>query len=180
MVHKEQQLKSAANTVGSTIKEEKMEQIKAGIEGVTKKGESIQKKAVLSEAMIEGIYSQAYQLYNIGKYEEAIELFKVLIMANPSTSKFAMGLAASFHMLKNYKDAIKTYTLLNVIDSNNPVPFYHASDCYVQLKDPLSALVVLKMAVKAAGEKPEFRLLKEKALMMINSLNEEVGEQYKT
>jgi len=173
----EKQVKQAATAIGANVKEKKLKDIKAGLEEITKKGGAIHNKSGLSDEMVEGIYSQAYVLYNTGKYKEASQIFQMLLMLGPTTPKFSMGLAACFHMLKDYAAAVKIYTILSLIDSKNPIPFYHASDCYLQMKDLLSAVMMLKMAVKASGEKPEFRLLKERSSMMIESLSKEIAEK---
>ncbi|CCB92069.1 type III secretion specific chlamydia chaperone 2 [Waddlia chondrophila 2032/99] len=127
----------------------------------------------LSDAMVEGLYSQAYRLYNTGKYKDASQLFRLLIMIDSSEAKFSMGLAACFHMMKEYSNAISTYSLCGIIDPGSPIPHYHASDCYIQMKDFLSAIISLEMAIKRAGEKPEYQSLKDRALMTIESLKKE-------
>ncbi|NGX43339.1 MAG: hypothetical protein K940chlam7_01634, partial [Chlamydiae bacterium] len=55
----------------------------------------------------------------------------------------------------------------------SPIPHYHASDCYIQMKDPISAIISLEMAVKRSGNKPEYKTLKDRAMMTIESLKEE-------
>ncbi len=127
----------------------------------------------LSDAMVEGLYSQAYRLYNTGKYKDASQLFRLLIMIDSSEAKFSMGLAACFHMMKEYNSAISTYALCGIIDPDSPIPHYHASDCYMQMKDPISAIISLEMAIKRAGEKPEYQSLKDRALMTIDNLKKE-------
>lgn len=131
----------------------------------------------LSDAMVEGLYSQAYRLYNTGKYKDASQLFRLLIMIDSSEAKFAMGLAACFHMMKEYTNAIGTYALCGIIDPDSPIPHYHASDCYIQMKDYLSAIISLEMAVKRAGKKPEYQSLKDRSLMTIESLKKEAKKQ---
>lgn len=128
----------------------------------------------LSDAMVEGLYSQAYRLYNTGKYKDASQLFRLLIMMDSTEAKFSMGLAACFHMMKEYENAVSTYALCGIIDPESPVPHYHASDCYIQMKDPISAIISLEMAIKRAGDHPEFQSLKDRALMSIESLKKEV------
>ena len=172
----EQEIKQAAATVGDVIAEKKQEEIAAAIKNVTRGPLSLQDNIGFSDAMVEGVYAQAYRLYNTGKYREAAQLFRTLIMIDPGASKFSMGLAACLHMAKDYAGAVKVYTLLNVIDAKNPVPFYHMSDCLIQMKDSLSALLMLKMAVKYAGEKPVYQVLKSRALLMIENLEKEIKD----
>ena len=126
--------------------------------------------------MVEGIYGQAYRLYNTGKYKEAAQIFRLLIMINSTEPKYAMGLAACFHLMKDYKSATNTYSLIGIIDPQNPIPFYHSSDCFMQMGDQASALVMLEMAIKRAGEKPEFRTLKDRAILTAESLKKELAK----
>ena len=96
-------------------------------------------------------------------------------MINATETKYAMGLAACFHMLKDYKTAADTYSIVGVIDPESPISFYHASDCFMQMGDSVSALVALEMAVKRAGEKPEFRTLKDRANLTLESLKKDIA-----
>ncbi len=131
----------------------------------------------MSDAMVEGVYGQAYRLYNTGKYKEASELFRLLIMMDSTQAKYTMGLAACFHMMKEYQAAVSTYTLCGVMDPESPVPFYHASDCYLEMKDITSSIVALEMAVKRAGIKGEYQALKDRALLTIESLKKEMNKE---
>lgn len=124
----------------------------------------------LSPSYLENIYAQAYRLYNTGKYAEAVHLFRILIMFNALEPKYMLGLAACFHMLKEYALATQTYTMCSVLDPQNPHPHYHSSDCFVQMKDYLSAMLCLEMAIERAGERAEFAQLKERAQLSLKSL----------
>lgn len=128
----------------------------------------------LSDAVVEGIYAQAYRLYNTGKYAEATHLFRMLVMLNATEAKYILGLAACFHMLKEYQNAVQTYSMCAMLDPENPIPHYHASDCYVQMKDNLSAIIALDLAVQRAGEKAEYSKIKERALLTIESLKNQM------
>jgi len=105
--------------------------------------------------MVEGIYGQAYRLYQTGRYNDASQLFRLLIMINSTDPKFTLGLGACMHMLKDYKAAAGIYALCAVIDPDNPLPHYHASDCFLQMNDKPSALIALELAVKKAAERPD-------------------------
>src|SRR5262245_6805048 len=68
----------------------------------------------LDDVAMEGIYAQAYRLYNTGKYLEASQLFRILTMLNTTEPKYTLGLAACFHMVKEYKNAAQTYTMCGI------------------------------------------------------------------
>lgn len=131
----------------------------------------------LSSQLLEGIYAQAYRLYNTGKYVEASHLFRMLILMDPSESKYVLGLAACFHMLKEYKNAIQTYTMCAILDASTPLPHYHSSDCFIQMKDYLSAIVCLELAIKCAGARPEYAKLKERAMLSLESIKQQLQSE---
>jgi type III secretion system low calcium response chaperone LcrH/SycD len=128
----------------------------------------------INSNILENVYAQAYRLYNTGKYIEAAHLFRILIMMNVMEPKYLLGLAACFHMLKEYENAIQSYTMCSAIDAGNPIPHYHSSDCFIQMKDYLSALVCLEIAIDLAANKPEYAKMKERAQMSLASLKEQV------
>lgn len=134
----------------------------------------------LSDRQVEGLYAQAYNFYQTGRYKDSLQIFRLLIMLNPSEAKYVLGLGACMHMMKEYKDAIDSYTLCSVLDSETPIGYYHMSDCFLALKDSYSAIVALDMAIKRAGGKPEFQTLKDRAMMTMQNLQNEIKEQTKT
>lgn len=128
----------------------------------------------LSPNVLENLYAQAYRLYNTGKYVEATHLFRMLVMLNVMEPKYILGLAACFHMLKEYDNALQSYIVCSAIDPGNPIPHYHASDCLIQLKDYPSAMISLEMTVHLAGDKSEYAKMKERALLSLESVRLQV------
>jgi type III secretion system low calcium response chaperone LcrH/SycD len=176
MKSEQHQIKKAIGDLSETIGQEKNKDFQAVAAKAVLGGVMPKDVMGLSDAMIEGIYGQAYRLYNTGKYRDASQLFRLLIMLNSTESKYAMGLAACFHMLKEYKNAVSTYAICGVIDPENPISHYHASDCYIHMNDPMSALISLEMAIKRAKNKPEYQTLRDRALLTIESLKKEIAD----
>ena len=131
----------------------------------------------MSPEMVEGLYGQAYRLYNTGKYQDAAQMFRLLVMINASDPKYTLGLAACMHLMKDYKNAIEIYTICSILDAKSPIPLYHISDCYLQTHDKMSAMIALEMAVKRAGDKPEFQTLKDRSAMTAKSLRKDLEAQ---
>lgn len=176
MKSEQQQLKKATESVGEIVKENKTQETQNVMKKVIKSGAIPKEISGLSDAMIEGIYAQAYRLYNTGKYKDASQLFRLLIMLNSLESKYPMGLAACFHMMKEYKSAGDIYAIVAMLDPDNPVAYYHASDCFIQSGDPMSAIVALELAIEKAGDKPAFKTLKDRAVLTIESLRKDVNK----
>lgn len=172
-------LKGAKEDLKETMPDEKFmqgakEELKGIVKDFAKDSASAKEAMGLTDAMVEGIYGQAYRLYNTGKYKEASQLFRLLMMLNPKQPKYILGLAACFHMMKEFKNAVEIYTVCGIIDPQSPLPHYHSSDCYMQMKDPVSAIVALEMAVTRAGERAEYKILKDRALLTIENLKKEL------
>jgi type III secretion system low calcium response chaperone LcrH/SycD len=171
----QRQIKKATEELGIVLNKEKTKDFQNIAAKAVQQGVMPKDMLGLSDAMVEGIYGQAYRLYNTGKYKDACQLFRLLIMLNSTEPKYVMGLAACFHMLKEYKNAVSSYAMCGVIDPNNPIPHYHASDCYIHLNDPVSAVIALEMAIKRAGETPAYQMIKDRALLTVNSLKQELN-----
>lgn len=162
---------------------EKAETFKSGGEAIInnlfKNGMMPQDALNISPQQTENLYAQAYQYYNTGKYKEAQAIFSSLMFVNAYEPKYMFGHAACSHMLEKYEIAAKTYMQVGSIDSLNPIPYYHAADCYIKLEDNLSAIIALKLAVKRSEGKPEYELIKDRSLMTIKQLEEKGMEMKK-
>lgn len=131
----------------------------------------------IKDGQAEAMYAHAYQLYNNGKYADAQRIFTTLILLNVLEPKYLLGAAACAHMLGDLEHAANLYIKCGMFSDKDPVPYYHAADCYIQMKDPLSAIVALTMVIKKAGEKVEFSTLKDRAKIMIVTLEKELKEK---
>jgi len=170
----QEQIKIAAADLGTEVGKTAGPQVKAATDSVARKMQEARAKLGVSDAMMEALYGQAYNLYNTGNYKEAEKLFRTLMMMSAPEPRFTFGLGACLHMMKRYKDASKVYTMLALTDPNNPVPYYHAADCFIHQKDPLSTLMSLNMAIKYAGERPEYRVIRDRALLMREGISKEL------
>ena len=131
----------------------------------------------LTDEMVEGLYGQAYRLFNNGKYEEAAMLFRLLIMLDFSESKYHFGLASSVHMKGDYSMAAQLYLLAAISDRGNPTPYYHASDCFLNVDDKGAAYGALIKAIEDASDKPEYQMLKDRCQMSVEALKKELIEE---
>lgn len=176
---KDQDLKKALAEMDAKVTEESKETLGMLMERVLKQGMRPKTALNLSDEVMEGIYSHAYNMYNRGMYSEASHIFRLLIMLDPVEAKYLMGLGASLHMLKEYKDAAAMYLLCSAYDSENPLPHYHCADCFIKMDTPFDAVLELKDAIRKAGEKEEYAVLVERAQLMVESLTPEAEDQKK-
>jgi len=176
-----EQVKKAVETIGDHIqkKEKNEKNVTQLADDFFKNGHMPKDVLNLSDQQVEGLYAQAYNFYQTGRYQDAIQIFRLLIMLNASETKYILGLAACLHMMKDYKNAIDTYTMCSVLDPETPIPYYHMSDCFLCMKDPYSAIVALEMALKRAGNKPEYQMLKDRSEITMKILQSEAKENIK-
>lgn len=177
MKSEESQIRKAVEKLSEgKVFEESRDSMQKVFENILQKGMTPKAAMGVSDAQMDGYYALAYRLYNSGKFEQASSVFRLLVVLDSSDPKYALGLAACLHMLKAYADAAKIYTICSYLDPNNPIPQFHASDCYLQMRDSVSALLALELAVKRAGNKPEYQVLKDRALLTIDSIKKELKE----
>jgi type III secretion system low calcium response chaperone LcrH/SycD len=148
--------------------------LRAAYEGA-KKGIAPKQAVNLSEQSIESIYAKAYAFYNQGKYKEANFVFQALMLLDPTQPKHVLGCAACLHRMEFYDKAAELYLLCSSLDPENPLPHFHASDCYIKLKNPDLAAFELKNTIECAKDKSEFAIIKERALMTLETVQAEIA-----
>jgi len=149
--------------------------------GVDKLVENIFDKGMLPKDALgiqdgdtEALYAQAYQMYNMGKYQDARSVFASLTLVDQLDPRFLFGHAACSHMMEEYQAAADIYMHQAIISPEDPIPYYHAADCYLKLKDPFSAAVALKLVIKRSGSNPKFATIKERSEMTVKNLEKEI------
>lgn len=138
------------------------------------KGIEPKKMLSVGDDTVEGLYSQAYTLYNTGKYNEAQYLFVILMMLNPNEPKHVLGSAACLHRLGKYDKAAQIYVLASALDKDNPLPNFHAADCYIKMKALPLADMCLRNAIKSCGDKKEFSVVRDRATLMLKAVDDEI------
>lgn len=177
---KEEEMVEAVLNIGKEKNEDLKEGFSAVYDNLFQKGILPKDALGVGDENVDKIYRQAYQLYNMGKYEDASKLFSSLIMMDISTSKYIFGLAACGHMMKHYETAAENYMKCTMYEPDNPIPYYHASDCYIQNGDTVSAMVALSMVIRTAKDRPEYKVMKDRAQMTLDSLKKDANKKIKT
>lgn len=153
------------------------ETLKVLLEAVIKRGVMPRQALKLGDETMEAIYTQGYNLYNQGRYKEASYIFRLLTLLDFMTPKYILGMAASLHRLKKYKDAANLYLMCGALDPANPYPHFHSADCYLQINAVEIAILCLSMAISVAGDQPQHALLKQRATLLKQSLEQKAQER---
>lgn len=124
---------------------------------------------------LEMMYSFAVEYYKAGRYTDANNGFTYLQMQVPNDPRFSFGLAASYHKLKDYKLAIENYLTTARIDPQNPAPWAHAADCYIQMERPDLAVIMFAKAIEISGNNPAYAGLKKEAVLIKDTLDKQMA-----
>jgi type III secretion system low calcium response chaperone LcrH/SycD len=130
---------------------------------------------ITDEQMMQ-LYSYAYHLFSTAKYEEARELFKMMLNLDPLNTDFATALGVCHHRLKSYDNAITSYMLAAFLDEDNPVPLFYAYDCYMNLKQDIPACMMLSNVVARAADQTAYAQVKQDAQMRLEQLQAKILE----
>lgn len=123
-----------------------------------------------SDHQLEQVYDMGFKLYQSGNYKDAKAYFTLLTMGHIKEPRYMMARAATEHMLKEYYNAVVSYTIAAILDPDSPFPHYHASDCYMKMEDLMNACVALKMTIKRCGENPKFKSMKERCTALLEKV----------
>ncbi|MDP1836485.1 MAG: SycD/LcrH family type III secretion system chaperone [Chlamydiales bacterium] len=124
----------------------------------------------LPASALESYYKRAYQLYNSGQYQEAIKIFRVMTMLCPYEHKYVFALAACHHRAGEYVTALAAYQTSTQSDPTDPLPYYHAADCMINLGYVHAARESLKIAIENTKSNPRYDAIRDRASMALNKL----------
>lgn len=172
-------LQETLQRINPTSGKQAQDSIKHILENALKKGIMPKTALKLTDETMEAVYTQGYNLYGQGKYKEASHVFRLLMLLDFTTPKYVLGLAACAHRQRDYENAANLYVLCAALDPTNPLPHFHAADCYLQVKLPSIALFSLNAAIQAAGDQKQYALVKERATLMKKALSEQLDERAK-
>lgn len=122
------------------------------------------------DSVVEELYSLASVLFKNGKFLEAGEIFRHLLLLQPKSYPYALGFAACTEELKAYAIALKGYTLAALNDCKNPLPLFRAAECAHKLKNKEVEKDFLQRVVQVAGDEKRYSELKEKAALSLKGL----------
>lgn len=128
---------------------------------------------------IEYFYAQAYTMYNQGKYNEALYMFQILLLMDPGQIRHALGTAACLHRMGKYEAAGQIYLVAAPLDPENPLPYFHAADCYIKLHVNMMAEFHLTRCLELCGTKEQFAMIKDRASVMLEAVKAELVREEK-
>jgi type III secretion system low calcium response chaperone LcrH/SycD len=131
--------------------------------------EPLYKSLGITEELMEKYYALAYNLYNQGRYLDALAVFKNIFPKDGLNPRYAFGVAACYHQLKDYENAAVFYQMTTMLDLIDPIPAYHLYDCVIRMNNPLYATYALEMVMKRCKNDPMYQKLYEAAKLHLDS-----------
>lgn len=157
---------------GKELTESQKKLVEAGAKEIAQNNVAVSDAIGIDGPLIQHIYSVGYQMYNTGRFSQAAQVFRLLLFLDGLKLKYLMALGASHHMMKDHKNAADIYLACKNFFPNEPMPYYHAIDCYLQMNMPLVAFIVMTGCIAACGDKPEYKNLKYRVEVMLKGLIE--------
>ncbi|MBF0318680.1 MAG: SycD/LcrH family type III secretion system chaperone [Nitrospirae bacterium] len=156
------ELKGKLKQVETTLRS-----INALFPGVT----TFQQKNGMSDDQMEAMYAIAYNLYQSGKYDEAVKVFLVLAINNPFLPKYWKGMGASLQMSKKYCPAVYAYTTAGSLDVKDPEVYLHLSECTIALGRKEESISTLKTAIEKSAANPAYEHIATRAQALLSTID---------
>lgn len=133
-------------------------------------GKPLYEAAGWNAEQVQSLYTTAYHHYTSGSFQEALEIFKILLVMNSMDNRVWLGFGASAQMLKKHEEALKAYGYASLLDPMNPKPFFHAMECHIALKNFEEAKTAGEYVVGVTTDKPEHAKLLARTQLLLKAI----------
>lgn len=128
----------------------------------TRAKEEVESFGGLGSDGLDTLHSFAFEFYQNAKYAEAASFFTVLTSLDMLCYDYWMGLGASQMMNGEFQEALTAYGIASTLKQDDPMPHFHAAECYQAQGLTSDALRALEMAEDFCGDKGKDIPLKER------------------
>jgi type III secretion system low calcium response chaperone LcrH/SycD len=120
------------------------EKIAEGIRSLVRDKATLKQIKGVTNDELEAVYSLAFGYYRTGKYDDALKLFKFLVLFDHLNAKFWLGLGAVQQVLKDFQGAVASYGYCSFLKLDDPRPQLHAAECFLAMGDKRNAASALE------------------------------------
>ncbi len=114
------------------------------------------------------LYTVGYGLYETGDYPQAKRIFHQLVLAKPLQSEYWFGMGSCLQMEKSFTEALSAWAMCALLDGQNPLPHFHAGECYYSLGDIEEGKKAMNLFLQIADESPQLAEEIERARVMLD------------
>jgi type III secretion system low calcium response chaperone LcrH/SycD len=133
-------------------------------------GRTFRDCTALTPENMEAFYYVAYNQYNAGQFEESEKIFRLLAVLNHFEVKYWRGLAASLENQKKYKEAVRAYGFLALLDMQDAEAPFLAARCFLAVGQTEEAKSGLQIAIANSEGKPDRQEIKAQAEQILAAL----------
>ena len=94
----------------------------------------IKKYYGITDDGLEAIYNIGYEMYNHKKYENAADVFSLLTVLEPNSTKYLSACASAQYMAENYIGALTFFKISMLNGDYNPKTLIRMSECSIKLE----------------------------------------------
>jgi type III secretion system low calcium response chaperone LcrH/SycD len=99
-------------------------------------------------------YAIAFDLYEKKDYRGAAKLFTQLVLSDPFSEYYWQGLASSKQMARDHLAAVHAWSLVALLKEEDPLPHFHAAECFLCLREKEDASKALHAALALCRDEP--------------------------
>ena len=122
---------------------------------------------------LEAVYGVAHGLYSAGRYADALDLFRFLVLHAHVTGRYWFGLGACQQMLGDTAGALKSYGMAALFDPAEAEVPLRAAECFLKLGDRVNARSAAEAAGIVAGNAPAKPAIAQRARLLIARIDRE-------
>lgn len=116
------------------------------------------------------LYTIGYGLYEAGDAKQAKHVFHQLVLAKPLQSEYWFGMGCCLQMLKQYEQALSAWAMCSLLDGHNPIPHFHAGECYMAMQEAQEARKAFRLFVHMAKNEPQYADLVKKTQVLVQEI----------
>lgn len=117
----------------------------------------------------EALYALGHNHYEQQRYLDAAKCFCFLVAHKSFEPRYMAAFASCMQMLGQYQEAIQYYSLVSVLDLEDPLPTFHTAECFIALEMPELAREALALVV-AQCLQPHLQELSQRAQALLDLL----------
>lgn len=114
------------------------------------------------------LYAVGFGLYESGDYTQAKTIFHQLVLAKPLQSEYWFCMGSCLQMEKSFTEALSAWAMCALLDGHNPLPHFHAAECYFSLSDIPEGKKAINLFLQLAKDAPEFEVEVKRAKVMLD------------
>lgn len=143
-----------------------------GVHELQQKLQGLPASTRFSDEQIEVVYGIGYALYQQGKFESAVGLFQVLLIYRPMDARIMMAFAMCCKRLLRFDAAIPAFAAVLALDSTDPDPAIHLSECLAAMGKRDECRGVLEPLIQLTELDTRFDSIRKRAEALRALLNE--------